>query len=100
MAQNITFGAVQKRIDEAFANREYDTAIKSIRYFLHGFLNYILALNGITNVKRKKSKDGKPSDYDKICALEDLQIISKRYADVLHSIRKSTNEEVRTHSTF
>lgn len=92
MARNITFGEVQRKIDTALANREYDTAKNHIRYFLHGFLIYILVLNGITNVERKKSKDGHPSDYDRICALEDKKIISKRYADVLHSIRKSTNE--------
>lgn len=92
MAHEITFGAVQKKIDDALVRHEYDTAKNQIRYFLHNFLTYYLALNGITNVERKKSKDGNPSDYDRICALEDKQIISRRYADVLHGIRKSTNE--------
>jgi len=92
MVRDITFGAVQKKIDTALDKHEYDTAKNQIRYFLHKFLIYYLALNGIANVERKKSKDGKPSDFDRICALEDKQIISRRYADVLHGIRKSTNE--------
>lgn len=91
MARDITFGAVQKKIDAVLTKHEYDTAKNHIRYFLHNFLTYYLALNGITNVERKKSKDGNPSDFDRICALEDKQIISRRYADVLHAIRKSTN---------
>lgn len=57
MAQDITFGDVQKKIDTALDKHEYYTTKNQIRYFLHNFLTYYLVLNGITNVERKKSKD-------------------------------------------
>lgn len=92
MEEQITFGDVERKVNMALENKQYDTAKKYIRYFLSNFLDYLLKEKGITTVPRKKSKSGAPTDYDKICALEDLRKISKRYAGVLHSIRKSAND--------